>query len=81
MNYLHTVRFGEAAAPLDWAEDLQDGHHPVELRSWISVRPENRWVEVDCLCGSIGRATGLEPYGDLARLAWEATCVRRPLGV
>jgi hypothetical protein len=82
MNYLHTVRFCETAPPEGWAEVSEDGHYPVELRVWISLRPENRWVEVDCLCGSIGRAAGLEPYGDLARAAWDSICsATRPLGV
>ena len=80
MNYLHTVRFADSAAP--WAEDLTDDHYPVELRAWISVRPQDRWVEVDCLCGNIGRAAGVEAFGTLARQAWISICSpTRPLGV
>lgn len=40
------------------------------VRLWVCVRPESRWVEVECVCGDISRAAGAQDYLELARSAW-----------
>lgn len=74
MNYLHTLRHQDIPSELTNADC---GHGVTEVRAWISLRPQARWVEVECLCGAVSREGGSQDYLDLAQAAWAALCGAR----
>lgn len=74
MNYVLTLRQSDVPSELI---NLSSNHQVVEVRAWVSLIPQNRWVEVECLCGAISRDGGPEDYLTLVQTAWEALCGSR----
>ena len=75
MNYVHTVRYPDI--PSELINQGSGGHELCEIRAWITPRESERWVEVECLCGGLSRASGPRTYLDLAQEAWTSLCGSR----
>jgi len=73
VNYLHIIRNGDVPSELINLES-KEKHRISEVRAWICVSPEARWVEVECLCGAISREGGPQDYLSLAQAAWGSLC-------
>ena len=74
MNYLLTLRHDDIPSELI---NSASEHEITEVRAWVSLMPQHRWVEVECLCGAISREGGPQDYLVLAIAAWEALCGAR----
>lgn len=74
MNYMLTIRGDSTGLSrlVTMKDGIHAGHAPVEARLWVCVRIQDRWVEVGCSCGSLRRASGERPFGDLLDDAWAA---------
>lgn len=75
MNYLHTVRHPRDLEPVALLMDRLSvtQHQVTELRIWVSA-PKDRWIEIDCICGSVSRSGGSRDYLDLIESAWTSSC-------
>lgn len=75
MNYTLTLRNDDIPSELI---KMGSNHGIVEMRLWVTPRPDARWVEVECACGAISRKGGPGSYLELAQASWAALCAREP---